>query len=399
MRDRPRTFWPHALTAAIVAFIAAASLMGARLIPLPNGDEYNTPGFIVRYSWVKFAHVATTPFRADVSAAEEDARVARFFQLNDLIGQAERVAADPRTPSDEAGDARARADDYRQERGDIENSVERIMEGRLTDGIRAAGLTREVGREIVWPPVSIEFEEPPSVLVKSPRDAIRKDSETLLKGDLSVARLQQIESAAERDSGTSALVVRIGAVATYPAIIPPGADYHQALEHAAHEWLHHYLFFTPLGRRYFDSNELTTLNETVANMGGRELACFVDPCEASLRASSGLAAPPSQEFDFRAEMRALRLEVEALLAEGRIEEAERRMEDKRRDFVANGYYIRRLNQAYFAFHGSYADTAASIDPIGPKLENLRERTGSLQQFVETARNLTSEAGLDALLRP
>ena len=57
----------------------------------------------------------------------------------------------------------------------------------------------------------------------------------------------------------------------YPAIIPHDADYHFVLQDIAHEWTHHYLYFAPLGRRYFDSAKLTTLNETVANMVGREL--------------------------------------------------------------------------------------------------------------------------------
>jgi hypothetical protein len=102
-------------------------------------------------------------------------------------------------------------------------------------------------------------------------------------------------------------------------------------------------------------------------------------------------------IDFTSELRGLRREVEALLADGRIDEAERLMEEKRQFLAENGHYIRRLNQAYFAFHGSYGDTAASIDPIGPKLETLRERTGSVTAFVEAARELRSEGELDQAL--
>jgi hypothetical protein len=97
-------------------------------------------------------------------------------------------------------------------------------------------------------------------------------------------------------------------------------------------------------------------------------------------------------------MRALRLEVDALLAEGRVEDAERLMEERRQEFVGNGYYIRRINQAYFAFHGSYADTPASSDPIGPKMAALRLRSRSLKEFLEEAREITSEAELDVALQ-
>ena len=103
------------------------------------------------------------------------------------------------------------------------------------------------------------------------------------------------------------------------------------------------------------------------------------------------------EFDFGQEMRGLRAEVDALLAAGRVEEAERLMEERRQVFVANGYRIRRINQAYFAFHGSYADTPASSDPIGPKMAALREQSRSVKEFLERAREITSEAGLDAVL--
>ncbi len=96
-------------------------------------------------------------------------------------------------------------------------------------------------------------------------------------------------------------------------------------------------------------------------------------------------------------MRSLRLRVEELLAEGRVEEAESLMNEKRDEFEALGVYIRRINQAYFAFYGSYADTPGSIDPIGPKLQRLRDRSGSVAEFVLLARSLGSEADLDSLL--
>ena len=102
-------------------------------------------------------------------------------------------------------------------------------------------------------------------------------------------------------------------------------------------------------------------------------------------------------FDFGAEMRKLRLDVDALLEAGEVEQAEQLMEERRQAFVENGYYIRRINQAYFAFHGTYADTPASSDPIGPKMLDLRDRSASLEQFLETAREFESETDLDSAL--
>jgi len=415
-------------------------------LPLADGaTDYNASGFLVRHSWVKFARVATRPFRDELSEPEKDARVARFFELNGLIAEQEWIAGDP--ASDAAAAERARADDavLRRERARIENSVEEILDGRLTAVLTEQGLTRHIGRDIVWPPVSIEFEDPPAVLVESPRTEIRREHERLVLGSLPVAEKVRLESEAESDGETSALVVEIGAIAMYPAIIPPDADYRSVLRTIAHEWVHHYLYFSPLGRNFYAGDKLVTLNETVANIVGDEVgevmyeryplergpgyvtsgdalvtAAPVTADVGALRASGdittrflaalgmrgstdtrGLESPRyealQEAFDFRAEMRGLRLEVDALLAEGRVEEAERAMVEGRQAFVANGYYIRRINQAYFAFHGSYADTPASSDPIGPKMARLREGSASVQAFLERAREITSEGELDEVL--
>ena len=40
------------------------------------------------------------------------------------------------------------------------------------------------------------------------------------------------------------------------------------------------------------------------------------------------------------------------------------MEERRLLMVEHGYPIRVLNQAYFAFHGAYAESPASSSPIG-----------------------------------
>ena len=40
---------------------------------------------------------------------------------------------------------------------------------------------------------------------------------------------------------------------------------------AAHEWVHHYLSFYPLGLSYFRSPDLRTMNETVADIAADEV--------------------------------------------------------------------------------------------------------------------------------
>ena len=96
-------------------------------------------------------------------------------------------------------------------------------------------------------------------------------------------------------------------------------------------------------------------------------------------------------------MRELRLEVDALLAEGRIETAERRMEETRLQLEEAGVYIRRVNQAYFAWLGTYAARADSVDPLGSQLRELRERRGSVARFLTTVREARSRTDVSRLL--
>ena len=69
------------------------------------------------------------------------------------------------------------------------------------------------------------------------------------------------------------------------------------------------------------------------------------------------------------------------------------MEQRRQYLVENGYNIRKLNQAYFAFHGTYADAPTSISPIGIELRTLRSQSESLKEFLDTVVVMTSRQDL------
>jgi hypothetical protein len=61
------------------------------------------------------------------------------------------------------------------------------------------------------------------------------------------------------------------------------------------------------------------------------------------------------------------------------------MEARRVVFWENGYRLRKINQAYFAFYGAYADQpggAAGEDPVGAAVRALRAHSGSLAEFLE-----------------
>ena len=89
--------------------------------------------------------------------------------------------------------------------------------------------------------------------------------------------------------------------------------------------------------------------------------------------------------------------VDAHLDRGEIERAEEYKEQKRQYLISMGYYIRKLNQAYFAFYGTYADEPAFISPIGLELQKLREQSDSLKDFLDTVSLITSRQDLQAVI--
>jgi hypothetical protein len=241
-----------------------------------------------------------------------------------------------------------------------------------------------------FPPVDVVFTSSPQVLVVSPRDRIARQQDVLLKPGLSIAQKEQIEEQIFQEEDLSALVEGTGGVAVYPSVVLDNAGLHHAVVITTHEWLHHWLFFRPLGRAFWSSPEMTSLNETVATVAGEELG---DQVYTALTGKVVDRTPPptpttpepsgSGGFDFNSEMRQTRVRAQELLAQGKIDEAEAYMEERRQLFVAHGYLLRKLNQAYFAFHGTYATSAASVSPIGDQVRELRERSGSVAEFLNT----------------
>jgi len=88
-------------------------------------------------------------------------------------------------------------------------------------------------------------------------------------------------------------------------------------------------------------------------------------------------------------MRDIRRQVDSLLSAGKIDEAESYMNTMQQFLMTKGYYIRKLNQAYFAFHGIYADSPVSIDPLGGQLHQLRAESRSLKDFLDRVDNIVS----------
>ena len=261
--------------------------------------------------------------------------------------------------------------------------------------------------------MSFHITELPGLLIVSPRDRIERKAAISLRPGLSdAAEAERIEARVAEALDVSTLVVPLGGLATFPTMIYETRNLNFVAEVGAHEWTHNYLTLRPLGATYASSPELFTMNETTANLVGKEIGDrvierfyperYVPPAPKPTPGPSAGPTPARDPaaFDFRAEMRATRVRVDELLAAGDVEAAEAYMEERRKVFVAHGYVgLRKLNQAYFAFHGSYADQpgAAGADPVGPAVVELRERSASLREFLETIAWLTSFEDLQEVL--
>jgi hypothetical protein len=206
----------------------------------------------------------------------------------------------------------------------------------------------------------------------------------------------------------SALVVPIGGLGTYPAMIMETSSINWLASIVSHEWAHHWLQFYPLGLHYGRNAEARTINETVASIVEQEIGSnvieryypeFVPPPPENLPTVTGPPANAPPAFDFRAEMAETRVTTDRLLTAGEIEAAEMYMEAQRRFFVNQGFQIRKLNQAYFAFYGAYADEpgATGDDPIGPLLWQLREKSPSLHAFLKRVAVVTTLEDLQEAL--
>ena len=257
-------------------------------------------------------------------------------------------------------------------------SVERAIQQDVAAQAAKDGLDHTIaGLSWLFPPVYFRFESLPDLLVVSPRDRIEREATVLLLPNLSVAQMEQIE---KKVSGPniSALVTPIGGLGVYPSMVPENSDPRWTMETVAHEWTHQFLALRPLGWRYALGGEadsrMITVNETTAEIVGHEVGDQVYH-EIYPNAGPEQQTPSPQQDAFRKEMRRIRTTVDSLLSAGRVQDAESFMETSRQQLAREGFYIRRLNQAYFAFYGSYADNPSASGGVG---QNISERMHQLR---------------------
>jgi hypothetical protein len=330
----------------------------------------------------------------------EKARSSTVLAALDLIRQINQVEvklndiyADPNVIDPEIASVglRNQLSKLHDQRIQVEPLAEAILQEQVSEIAAEAGLTF-VGQ--AFPPVLYHTTPPPDALIVSPRNVIRQDQDISISPDISVDQMEALENQVDKSLNVSSLVVGIGGIGLYPTMVMETTDINGLVEVVAHEWVHNYLTLHPLGLSYMNSPELRTMNETVASIAGNELGRavvqkyypqYLPPQNPPETPSTGQSQPESPPvFNFQAEMHLTRVNADKLLAEGKIEAAETYMELRRQFLWENGYHIRKLNQAYFAFYGAYADQpegAAGADPVGTAVRLLRDKSTSLSAFI------------------
>jgi len=404
----------------IVSILVVLIIVGSSDAPRFTGDadrtrvytreiEFDYPNWVWDAIWVKTEQATTgSPYIFDRATSKEIVFDYLRTTLNLMQTEAriEQIYADPNVTDKEAASAllRSQRDEFTARQKELAPLAESILQSQISEVLASQNLT-SAGQPL--PPVLYHNSPTPLALIVSKRDKIEQTANISILPTLTINDQIALEDKVTNGLDVSTLVVPIGGVGVYPTMVMETTDLSWLLSTIAHEWTHNYLNLRPLGLNYSTTPELRTMNETTANIVGDEighlvvqkyypelLASNLDLNLISLNThilpSNKLDDQPT--FDFRAEMRETRVHAEELLSQGKIAEAESYMEQRRQVFWQNGYLIRKLNQAYFAFHGAYADVpggAAGEDPVGPAVRALRDQSISLEDFVNKIAWMTS----------
>jgi len=426
----PTRRWPRRLTLAFLVMLLLVTWL------VPVGDKRSdtaavqvsldhTYGLV---SWEfenffdKWRHRVWTALPwTPTSEADRRRALDRYVVLVDELRIAKdllsEVSSENGSDQGNVSNAQLAVDRLIAERDGLRDGVEEFLEQAVADAIRSAEV--DLVGSFVWPPVDFRIDSPPKLLVTSPRDVIRRDEDVLIDPEISIDDIEKIENELAEVANISAVVLQTGGLASYPNVIPT-ADLERLLDVAAHEWLHAYLVFNPFGRAYFDGGDIRVMNETLADIFGQEVGLRVyseitgEPYVAPVRPETAMRNTESKnpdgpdgsdsdeetgadDFDFNRFMAETRARTDELLEEGLMDEAESYMESRRIELLDHGHTIRKINQAYFAFHNTYAESPSSTSPIARYLWDLRDQVDTVGELVKLLRRLGTYKEFELLL--
>lgn len=415
MRDFIRRGYPlirRLLILAAICLLILTSLGGSKPLPpqttsqkaqvFTQGIGFDFIGWTLDALRLKLFDVALGA-SAYMTPEERHRLVLVYLDLVKQIDSAERSVSitysDPSVadPQSTTAPTRKRLEALYAQRESIAPIAENILQSQVNSTVSDLGLV--VGGQAI-PPVLFHSTPLPLQLTISPRHVIRRDADISLSPDLTLDQRVELEERVDQALDVSSLVVQIGGVGLYPTMVDETSNLEWLTQVIAHEWVHNYMTIRPLGMSYLKSPELRTMNETAASIAGIEIGRALleryypemvpPPVQPGPPGDAPTSEPPA--FNFNKEMHTTRVTVDQMLVEGKIEEAEAYMEQRRQLFWENGYGIRKLNQAYFAFHGAYADEPlgpAGEDPVGAAVRALRAQSPSLTHFLNQISWMTS----------
>ena len=361
-----------ALTLALIAVLGDGTVrdmsLSARVTALARDHLFDYAAWEVEALWGKLREsvLGVGPYLED---AQVRALVLAYLETlsaaQEVEAQIERLYADPDVTDPDAAAAplRAERDALRERLRADQSLVESLIEGQVAAVLADEGFGL-LGQ--VLPPVSMHFTETPVALIISPRDRIAVAANLDLDA-LPVEEREALEARIDAALDVSSLVVPLGGLSLYPAmIVEPSAretarKLARAFEVTAHEWAHHYLVFYPLGWEYNARVETRIINETTATFFGRAVAQKVIAryypelpipqypsflaADVTAPQESAAEAPPGDPdapppFDYAREMAVTRARVDFLLWQGMVEAAETYMAAQQRKFARHGYPIR-----------------------------------------------------------
>ena len=339
----------------------------------------------------KWFHLAVAALPGDDPNREERLAILDdYLQVTRRAGKEEARLERPylggTTASGGAERGQALSSDYLEELKDEKRRLKPVAEETIEAELSAVLLDEGFGSRfgIIFPPVDIAFQRPPTLLVVSRRDRIQLVDAVMLNPDIPGFERGEIERELLERHDLSALVDNLAGLSTFPLLVSDLGQLRFICRTAAHEWMHAYLFIRPLGQNFRASEEMFTLNETVADIAGRELGDKTfEGMGGDLEESALRYMPVAEAYPFFTQtLRETRERAGELLDEGKVEEAEEYMKQQWWKLRLHGFGLRKLNQAFFAFRGRYAEGPASISPIGEQVRQARAKYANVESFLD-----------------
>ena len=392
-----RKLWLFAFCVMLL-FVSADTLALTPAQRVASSYTFSLLGWEAANFFDKWWHLAFAKLPGDDPTREE-----RLAVLDDYLAAARRAQKEKRRlESPYAGGSLATGgaaqrqlpsrdylDELLAEKARLRPIAEETLESEMSAVLLDEGFGSRFG--LIFPPVDIAFQQPPTLLVVSPRDHFHLVDAVMLAPDVPGHERGVIEGEMMERYNLSALVDNLAGLSTYPTLVSDLGQLRFACRTAAHEWMHVYLFIRPLGQNFRVSEAMFTLNETVADIAGRELGDRVfERMGGDLSVSASRYASVDEAYPFFTQtLRETRARAGELLEEGKVEEAEEYMKRQWWKLRLGGYGLRKLNQAFFAFRGRYAEGPASISPIGEQVRQARAKFDDVASFVTWVSGVSS----------